>query len=183
MEGVGARTRVWWSSVGIAPCLVVSNRKLLNPACFLVMQMTLRPPHLLCLDLPARLLALEDVLSVLIQLQLRDDNLARMDGQRHALAIRLLPRHPLDVHAVFQPVDTLHLALTPLVGPTHDQDLSVRVNGAAKLEWRNGTDLIVFPNGNAPNLRNTSVDTPTGDGPRALKCSWNVRCISRAAPC
>lgn len=73
--------------------------------------------------------ALEDLLTVLVQLQLGDDDLGGVDADGHALAVGLLADDTLDVDDVFETVDGGDLALATLVGAPDDGDLVVLADG------------------------------------------------------
>ena len=82
-------------------------------------------------EVAATLDALEDALAVLVELELGDDDVGRVDAQWHALARHLLTRDSLDVDDVFQTVDGRDLALLVLMGATDDGDLVVFSDGYA----------------------------------------------------
>lgn len=73
--------------------------------------------------------ALEDALTVLVELQLADDDLGGVDADGDALAVGLLADDTLNVDDVFETVDAGDLALTALVGATDDGDLVVLADG------------------------------------------------------
>lgn len=75
--------------------------------------------------------SLENVLSILVELEFADDNLARVNANLDRLAVRLLTRHSLDVNEVFQTVDRGDLAFSALVGATNDGDFVVLPDGHA----------------------------------------------------
>merc|ERR1719463_514541 len=84
--------------------------------------------HVTLLVLPLRLaavLALEEGLAVLVELQLRDDALRRTDADLHGLAVRLVARHPLDVNNPLLAVDRGDLALAVVVVATGDLHLVI----------------------------------------------------------
>jgi len=60
---------------------------------------------LLLLDLTSGLDALQDVLTVLVELQLADDNVGWVDSERNRLTTRLLANDTLNVNDVLQSVD------------------------------------------------------------------------------
>lgn len=80
---------------------------------------------LLRVDLPAGLDALKQALTVLVDLELGDLDLAGVDTDGDGLAVGLLTGDTLDVDDIFQAVDGDDLALTALVGATGDDDLVV----------------------------------------------------------
>lgn len=98
-----------------------------------------RKENCLCRRLPLfppLLDALQQILPILVQLQLRDDNLGRVDANGHALAIRLLPDKALNVHDPLQTVDARDLALTALVRTPDDRHLVILADGdRANLLW------------------------------------------------
>lgn len=59
----------------------------------------------------------------LVKLELCDDNLGGGDRDRDRLAVALLAYNTVDVKSVLEAVDGGDLALTALVGSTHDHDL------------------------------------------------------------
>lgn len=79
--------------------------------------------------LAAPLDLLKDGLTVLVDLELVDDDLAGVDAHGHALASRLVAGHTVDVDDVLQAVDGGDLALTALEGAADDGDLVVLANG------------------------------------------------------
>lgn len=79
----------------------------------------------LLLDLTASLDALEDVLTVLVDLKLGDDNLRWVDAKWDGLSRGLLADDTLDVNDVLKTVDGGDLSLTALVGSTDNGDLVV----------------------------------------------------------
>jgi hypothetical protein len=98
---------------------------------------------LLLLLLAAVALALQDLLSVLVKLELGDDDLGWGEGDGNRLAVGLLAdncitgehhtfylkeeiRTAVDVDAVLEAVDRGDLALTSLVGAADDHDLVLR---------------------------------------------------------
>ena len=83
------------------------------------------------LELTADLGAGQDVLTVLVELELVDDDVGRVDAQRDGLAGGLVAGDTLDVDDVLETVDGGDLALTALVGATDDGDLVVLADGDA----------------------------------------------------
>lgn len=73
--------------------------------------------------------ALQDALTVLVELQLADDDLGGVDADGDALAVGLLADDTLDVDDVLKTVDASDLALTALVGATDDGNLVVLADG------------------------------------------------------
>lgn len=90
-------------------------------------------------QLTADLGAGQDVLTVLVELELGDDDVGGVETQRDALAAGLVTGDTLDVDNVFETVDGGDLALTALVGATDDGDLVILADGDA-------ADLIVVVN-------------------------------------
>jgi hypothetical protein len=82
-------------------------------------------------QLAADLDALEDALTVLVQLELVDDDVAGVDAQGNRLARDLLAGDTLDVDDVLETVDGGDLALAALVGSADDGDLVVLSHGDA----------------------------------------------------
>lgn len=81
--------------------------------------------------LAALLDLLQNGLTVLIELELVDDDLAGVDAHGHALAAGLVARHTLDVDNVLEAVDGGDLALAALEGATDDGDLVILADGDA----------------------------------------------------
>lgn len=79
----------------------------------------------LLLDLTTSLDTLKDVLTVLVQLQLGDDDLGWVDTEGNGLSRGLLLDDTLDVDDVFETVDGGDLSLGALVGTTNDGDLII----------------------------------------------------------
>ena len=77
----------------------------------------LRP---LLLLLPALSNPLQDILPILIQLQLDDLHLARVNANRHSLPVRLVFRDALDVDDVFETVDGCDFAFAAFVAAACD---------------------------------------------------------------
>ncbi len=86
------------------------------------------------LDLATKLDTLQNVLTVLVELQFGDDDLRWVNAEGDGLARGLLLDDTLDVDDVLETVDGGDLALTTLVGATNNKDLIVLSNG-------DGTDL------------------------------------------
>ena len=80
-------------------------------------------------ELTADLGSGQDVLTVLVELELGDDDVGGVDAQGDALAGSLLAGDALDVDNVLEAVDGGDLALTALVGATDDGDLVVLSDG------------------------------------------------------
>ncbi|KAL5682349.1 hypothetical protein ACJX0J_008734, partial [Zea mays] len=70
-------------------------------------------------------LAVEEHLTVLVELQLGDDHLGGVDTHVHGGAVHLLAGDPLDVDDPAAAVYLHHLLLTALVGAAHDLHLVV----------------------------------------------------------
>lgn len=88
-------------------------------------------------SLTAGLDALQDGLTVLVELQLGDDDVGRVDAQRDGLARDLLAGDTLDVDHVLETVHGGDLALLVLVGAADDLDLVILADGdGADLCWR-----------------------------------------------
>lgn len=77
------------------------------------------------LGLATGLDALQDVLTVLVELELGDDDLGWVDANWDGLAGGLLADDALDVHDVLETVHGGDLALTALVGSTHNGNLII----------------------------------------------------------
>jgi len=73
-------------------------------------------------------LALQKSLAVLVELQLGDDHLRRVDTHIDGRPVNLLPGDPLDVDDPLLAVALDDLALATLVGPTDHLDLVVLAN-------------------------------------------------------
>lgn len=92
-------------------------------------------PHASRLPPPLRLLLpplprpRQYVLPVLVHLQLRDHHLAGVHPDQHALPVRLLARHALDVDYVFEAVDGGDGAFAAFVAAAHDGDFVVFADG------------------------------------------------------
>lgn len=82
-------------------------------------------------EVAASLGAGQDVLTVLVKLELGDDDVGGVDAQRDGLAVGLVAGDALDVDDVLEAVDGGDLALTALVGATDDGDLVVLADGDA----------------------------------------------------
>ena len=81
--------------------------------------------------------ALQDALAVLVELELGDHDLGRVDADRDGLAVGLFARDALDVHDVLEAVHGGDLALTALVGAAHHGDFVVLADG-------DGADLFYY---------------------------------------
>lgn len=75
--------------------------------------------------------ALQDGLTVLVELELGDDDVGGVDAQRNGLAGDLLAGDTLDVDHVLETVDGGDLALLVLVGAADNGDLVVLADGDA----------------------------------------------------
>jgi len=73
-------------------------------------------------------LALENSLSVLVQLQLVDDDLGGMDSDWHRLSVDLVSGDTLDVDDILETVDGNDLSFTSLVDTADDSNLVVLAN-------------------------------------------------------
>ena len=80
-------------------------------------------------QLAADLDALQEVLTVFVELELGDDHLGRVDSERHRLAGRFVASHLVDVDDVLETVNGVDLALAVLVGAADDHDFVVLVDG------------------------------------------------------
>lgn len=89
----------------------------------------LRRLRLLLVCLPSQADAFQNLLSVLVELEFGNLDLARGDADGDALAVALLATHTLDVHDVFEAIDGGDLALAALVGASLDDDLVVFADG------------------------------------------------------
>jgi hypothetical protein len=114
----------WWSSA-----YLLAARKHLFVQARLSGPLVLALLTLLLVRLPALSNTLEDLLTVLVGLELRDDDLAGRDADGHALAVGLLAGDALDLDEVLEAVDGGDLALTTLVGAAHDGDFVVLADG------------------------------------------------------
>ena len=74
-------------------------------------------------------LAVEQGLAVLVELDLGDLNLGRMDGDRHSGAVGLVAGEALDVDAILLANDSDDLALTAVTGATGDADFILTADG------------------------------------------------------
>ena len=83
------------------------------------------------LELTANLGAGQDILTVLVELELGDDDVGRVDAQGNGLTGGLVAGDTLDVDDIFQTVDGGDLALTALVAAADDGDLVVLADGDA----------------------------------------------------
>lgn len=119
-------------------------------------------------QLAADLGAGQDILTVLVELELGDDNVGGVEAQRHALARGLVAGDALDVDDVFEAVDGDDLALAALVGAADNGDLVVLADGDAADLWGEGSQRLT-----------TLANTIKGPG----WVFFDVRCTSRAAPC
>lgn len=79
----------------------------------------------LLLDLATGLDALQDGLTILVKLELGDDDLGGVDAEWDGLAGGLLADNTLNVNDVLETVDGGDLALTALVRATDDGDLVI----------------------------------------------------------
>lgn len=91
----------------------------------------------LLLDITAGLDALQDVLTVLVELQLADDDVGWVDAKRNGLTAALLSLNTGDMNNIFETVDGSDLALATLVGATDDGDLIILS------DW-NGADIVLL---------------------------------------
>lgn len=82
-------------------------------------------------ELTADLGARQDALTVLVELELGDDDVGGVDAQGNGLAAGLVAGDTLDVDHVLETVDGGDLALTALVGATDNGDLVVLADGDA----------------------------------------------------
>ena len=82
-------------------------------------------------------LAVEEGLAVLVELDLSDLNLGRMDGDRHGGAVGLVAGEALDVDAILLANNSDDLALTAVTGATGDADFILTADG-------DGTDAVLL---------------------------------------
>ena len=68
---------------------------------------------------------LQSPLSVLVGLQLRNDDFAGLDTERDALAIRFFSCNSFDMNEVFQPVDGRDFSFSALVGASYNGDFVI----------------------------------------------------------
>lgn len=73
----------------------------------------------------------QDVLTVLVKLELGDDDVGGVDAQGGRLAGGLVAGDTLDVNDIFETVDGGDLALAALGGASDNHDLVVLANGNA----------------------------------------------------
>ena len=93
-------------------------------------------------ELAAALGAGQNILTVLVKLELGDDDVGGVEAQGDGLAGGLVAGDALDVDNVLEAVDGGDLALAALVGTTDDGDLVVLADGdAADLMKRVRTSL------------------------------------------
>merc|ERR1719235_517388 len=85
----------------------------------------------------AAVLALQEGLAVLVELQLGDDDFRRTDANLHGLSVRLVARHTLNVNDPLLAVDSRDLSLTVMVVAASDLHLVVLAN-------RNGTHVVLL---------------------------------------
>ena len=71
------------------------------------------------------------VLTILVELELGDDDLGGVDAKGYRLARGLVAGDALDVDDVFETVDGGDLAFLALVGATDNHDLVILANGDA----------------------------------------------------
>lgn len=115
----------------------------------------------LLLDLTTSLDTLKDVLTVLVQLQLGDDDLGWVDTEGNGLPRGLLLDDTLDVDDVFETVDGGDLSLGALVGTTNDGD------------------LIILSDWDGADLKKILLDFEN----REIADNLYVRCTSHGVPC
>lgn len=82
-------------------------------------------------QLTANLGAGQDILTVLVELELGDDDVGRVEAQGDGLARGLVTGDTLNVDNVFETVNGGDLALAALVGATDNGDLVVLADGNA----------------------------------------------------
>jgi hypothetical protein len=116
-------------------------------------------------ELAASLGASQDALTVLVKLELVDDNIGGVDADRDGLARGLVTSDALDVNHVLETVHRGDLALTTLVGATD--------NG----------DLVVLADGDAADLFAQFVSAGALKVARDPISQTDVRCTARGAPC
>lgn len=75
--------------------------------------------------------SLQDLLSVLVELELGDNDFAGVDADRDGLAVGLLSGHSLDVDEILETVDGCDFAFPTLVGASHNGDFVVFSDGDA----------------------------------------------------
>ncbi|KAL8168343.1 hypothetical protein V2J09_009842 [Rumex salicifolius] len=74
-------------------------------------------------------LAVKKRLAILVELELGDDDLGRIDADVNGRSVNLLPSDALDVDNPFLTVDLCNLAFTSLEGSSDDLNLVVLANG------------------------------------------------------
>ena len=94
------------------------------------------PLSSLPLLLPSLPQPLENLLTILIQLQFGNYDFTRRNSQRYALPVRLLARHSLNVDHVFETVDRCDFAFAAFVAAACDEDFVVAAEG-------DGSDLLM----------------------------------------
>lgn len=94
-------------------------------------------------ELTANLGAGQNVLTVLVKLELGDDDVGGVDAQRDGLSRGLLANDLVDVDDVLETVDGGDLALTALVGTTDNGDLVVLADGDAADLQASKSDYIL----------------------------------------
>lgn len=109
--------------------------------------------------LPAGLDALQNALTVLVQLQLRDDDFGRVNADGNRLPGRLLLDDSLDMDDILETVHGGDLPFPSLVGTPHNSDLVVFSDG-------DGADLV--------GCVRAHLEIVEGQ---------DIRCTSHGAPC
>ena len=84
---------------------------------------------MLVLLLGDSLLSLKECLSVLVELELSDQDVAGVNGDLGLLSVGLLSDDLFDVEAPLLSVDSLDLAFSSLLGSTHDLDSVALADG------------------------------------------------------
>lgn len=90
--------------------------------------------HLLNIDTTS---SLEDGLSVLVEVQLGDNNVRSVDVDRNRVTVRLLLGNLLDLDGPLKSVNLRNLAFSALVGTSDNSDLVVLSN-------RDGSNLVLL---------------------------------------
>lgn len=130
--------------------------------------------------LTAGLDALQDGLAVLVDLELGDDDVGRVDAERDGLAGGLLAGDALDVDHVLETVHGGNLALLVLVGAADNGDLVVLADGDAADLFVGARSLVtgwLFAG------LEHSTCPPEGTGLKgSMERTKNVHCTSHGAP-
>lgn len=72
---------------------------------------------------------MQNDIPVLVQLDVDDNDIARVDADGHTRAVRLVALHTVDMDDPLLPVNLGNLSFTALVLPSDNPDLVVLANG------------------------------------------------------